>query len=709
VVMVRVYQLARELGLSNKEILARLNEAGLSVKSHVSTVDEAEAKVILAQPIAPPTEAAGPAKVIPLKSPEAKRPLEKAGPQPKVRPQPKPEAHRAELGEPIPPSVAAKSLVETPLDLEERPVALGKPRPVIKIAEAITVKELAEKLELSASEIIKQLMELGIMATINQSIDVETIKALATKFGIQVEVASIEELVEIPEEREDPAQLRPRAPVVTIMGHVDHGKTSLLDAIRKTNVTAQEVGGITQHIGAYEVELPHGEVVFLDTPGHEAFTAMRARGAQVTDIVVLVVAADDGVMPQTIEAINHAKAASVPILVAINKIDKPGADSNRVRQQLAELGLVPEEWGGQTICVEVSAKKRIGIENLLEMLLLLAELQEFKANPFKPAKGIVIEAKLDRGRGPVATVLVQQGTLRVGDVFVVGLRYGKVRALIDDKGRKFSEAGPMTPVEVLGLSGVPMAGDALVVVSDERKARQIALSRQQKQREAVMATRKPLTLEDLHLRIQQGEIKELKLIIKGDVHGSVEALRDALERLSTENVKLRVLHSAVGSINESDVMLASASDAVILGFGVRSDPQAQRLAEAEKVEVRFYSVIYDAIAEVKAAMEGLLEPRYVERAVGRAEVRQLFQIPKMGTVAGCYVMEGKVIRDASIRLLRDGRVVHEGKIASLRRFKEDVKEVSSGYECGIGLLDFQDIKVADIIEVYELEALAQKL
>jgi len=673
----------------------------------MSAVDEAKAKVILAQPIAPPAEAAGPAKVIPLKSPGAKRPLERAAPQPKVQPQP--EAHRAELGEPVPPSVAAKSLVEIPLDLEERPVALGKPRPVIKIAEAITVKELAEKLELSASEIIKQLMKLGIMATINQSIDVETIKALAAKFGVQVAVASIEELVEVPEEGEDPAQLRPRAPVVTIMGHVDHGKTSLLDAIRKTNVTAQEVGGITQHIGAYEVELPHGKVVFLDTPGHEAFTAMRARGTQVTDIVVLVVAADDGVMPQTIEAINHAKAASVPILVAINKIDKPGADPNRVKQQLAELGLVPEEWGGQTICVEVSAKKRIGIENLLEMLLLLAELQEFKANPFKPAKGIVIEAKLDRGRGPVATVLVQQGTLRVGDVFVVGLRYGKVRALIDDRGRKLSEAGPMTPVEVLGLSGVPMAGDALVVVSDERKARQIALSRQQKQREAAIATRKPLTLEDLHLRIQQGEIKELKLIIKGDVHGSVEALQDALERLSTEEVKLRVLHSAVGSINESDVMLASASDAIILGFGVRSDPQAQRLAEAEKVEVRFYSVIHDAIAEVKAAMEGLLEPRYVERAVGRAAVRQLFQIPKMGTVAGCYVMEGKVIRDASVRLLRDGRVVHEGKIASLRRFKEDVKEVSSGYECGIGLLDFQDIKVADIIEVYELEALAQKL
>ncbi|MEE8152467.1 MAG: translation initiation factor IF-2 [candidate division NC10 bacterium] len=587
---------------------------------------------------------------------------------------------------------------------------------VVKIPETITVKELSGKLGSSPSELIKKLMKMGIMATVNQNLKPELVKQVAVKLGFDVEVVPVE-VEEGVAEVEDPTQLRPRPPVVTVMGHVDHGKTSLLDAIRHTEVIAEEVGGITQHIGAHEVELPRdpatkfpgGRVVFLDTPGHEAFTAMRARGAHVTDVVVLVVAADDGVMPQTIEAINHAKDANVPILVAVNKIDKPGADPTRVKQQLTEYGLIPEDWGGQTIFVEVSAKKRIGIENLLEMLLLQAEIMELKANPFKPAKAVAIEAKLDRGRGPVATVLVHQGTLKVGEVFVVGNKYGRVRALVDGKGRKIQEAGPSAPVEVLGLSGVPSAGDTLVVVADERKARQVAMVRQRQQRDDAFAAQRRLTLEDLHERIKEGEVKELRIVLKGDVQGSIEPLRESLERLSAQEVKLRVIHSGVGGINESDVMLGSASNGIVLGFNVRPDPKAQRLADQVGVEIRVYSVIYEAVAEIREAMEGMLEPQYVERAMGRAEVRATFGVPRFGTVAGCYVSEGKVFRDATVRLIRDSRVAHQGKIASLRRFKEDVREVQSGYECGIGLLNFSDIKVGDIIEAYELVPVAPKL
>lgn len=587
---------------------------------------------------------------------------------------------------------------------------------VVKIPETITVKELSGKLGSSPSELIKKLMKMGIMATVNQNLKPELVKQVAVKLGFDVEVVPVE-VEEGVTEVEDPTQLRPRPPVVTVMGHVDHGKTSLLDAIRHTEVIAEEVGGITQHIGAHEVELPRdpatkfpgGRVVFLDTPGHEAFTAMRARGAHVTDVVVLVVAADDGVMPQTIEAINHAKDANVPILVAVNKIDKPGADPTRVKQQLTEYGLIPEDWGGQTIFVEVSAKKRIGIENLLEMLLLQAEIMELKANPFKPAKAVAIEAKLDRGRGPVATVLVHQGTLKVGEVFVVGNKYGRVRALVDGKGRKIQEAGPSAPVEVLGLSGVPSAGDTLVVVADERKARQVAMVRQRQQRDDAFAAQRRLTLEDLHERIKEGEVKELRIVLKGDVQGSIEPLRESLERLSAQEVKLRVIHSGVGGINESDVMLGSASNGIVLGFNVRPDPKAQRLADQVGVEIRVYSVIYEAVAEIREAMEGMLEPQYVERAMGRAEVRATFGVPRFGTVAGCYVSEGKVLRDATVRLIRDSRVAHQGKIASLRRFKEDVREVQSGYECGIGLLNFSDIKVGDIIEAYELVPVAPKL
>ena len=583
---------------------------------------------------------------------------------------------------------------------------------VLKVGEGMSPKELAEKMSAAASDVIKRLIKMGVLATINTSIDAETVSKVAQQFGYTVERASPEDLVEEPPVVEAPALLKARAPVITVMGHVDHGKTSLLDAIRHTNVTASEAGGITQHIGAYEVEVPGhavSRVVFLDTPGHEAFTAMRARGAQATDIVVLVVAADDGVMPQTIEAINHAKAAKVPILVAVNKIDKPNADPNRIKQQLTEYGLLSEEWGGETIFVSVSAKRREGIENLLDNLLVLAEVQEFKANPDKPGRGLVIEAELDKGRGPVATILVQAGSLRVGDAVVAGLHHGRVRAMINDRGKKVHEAGPATPVEILGLSGVPLAGDTFAVVGDERKARQIALARQEKQRQEMAATQPRMTLDALHQQIQQGEVKELRLILKGDVQGSVEPLRESLERLATEQVTVKVLHTSVGAITESDVMLAAASNAIVVGFNVRPEPKAQRLAEQERVDLRMYTIIYEAINQIKAAMEGLLEPTFVEKPLGRVEVRQLFNITKVGTVAGSFVADGKVAQSARVRVVRDGKVVHEGKILSLRRFKQDVSEVLSGQECGISLANYNDVHPGDVLEVFELQEVAPKL
>jgi translation initiation factor IF-2 len=614
----------------------------------------------------------------------------------------------------LPPAVERKAPA-APLrpPVEVKPELPTAPAPkVLRMGEGLTPKELAEKMGATVSDVIKRLIKLGVLASINTPLDPETVTKVADQFGYGVERATPEEMVEEAVEVEDPTQLRPRAPVVTVMGHVDHGKTSLLDAIRHTNVIATEAGGITQHMGAYEVEVPgHGvdRVVFLDTPGHEAFTAMRARGAQATDIVVLVVAADDGVMPQTVEAINHAKDAKVPILVAINKIDKPNADPNRVKQQLTEYGLVAEEWGGDTIFVPVSAKRREGIENLLDNLLVLAEVQELKANPYKPARGVVVEAELDKGRGPVARVLVQSGMLRVGDAVVAGMHYGKVRAMLNGKGRKLQEAGPATPVEILGLSGVPLAGDIFAVVGDDRKARQIALARQERQRQEVMVSQPRVTLDMLHQQIERGEVKELRMILKGDVQGSVEPLRESLEHLGTERVKVNVIHSSVGAITESDVMLASASNAIIVGFNVRPEPKAQRLAEQERVDLRLYTVIYEAINQVKAAMEGLLEPQYVERPVGRVEVRQVFNISKVGTIAGSFVVDGKVVRDATVRLLRDGRVVHTGKIGSLRRFKDDVREVLSGQECGIGLLSYNDIHLGDVLDVFEVTEIAPKL
>ncbi len=580
----------------------------------------------------------------------------------------------------------------------------------LKIQEGTTVKEFAELISVKLSDVIKKFMELGYMPTINQPVDTDAALLIAENFGVKIELAPIEEDTFDDESPEDAGTLLHRPPVITIMGHVDHGKTSLLDAIRETKVTETEAGGITQHIGAYKVNLKGKDIVFLDTPGHEAFTAMRARGAKVTDIVVLVVAADDGVMPQTVEAINHAKAANVPIVVAINKIDKPEANSSRVRNELSEQGIISEEWGGQNIFVEVSAKKRIGIENLLEMILLQAEVTELKANPDKHARGTIIEAKLDKGRGPVATVLVQSGTLKIGDAFLSGVHSGKVRALIDDTGKRITKAGPSTPVEVIGFSEVPSSGDIFTVVDDEKRARQIALSRQQKQRLAEIAKAGKLTLDEIYAKIKEGEIKELNIIIKGDVQGSVEAIKDALENITHAQVKVKVIHSTVGGINESDVMLATASSAIIIGFNVRPELKAYQIAEKEGVDIRLYNVIYEAIEDVKKALEGLLEPTFKEKILGRAEVRQVFPISRIGTVAGCYVLDGTMIRTSDgIRVIRNNIVVYEGKIASLKRFKEDTKEVQAGYECGIMIENFNDIKAGDIFENYIIEKIAAKL
>lgn len=592
---------------------------------------------------------------------------------------------------------------------------ITKPRKkVIKLPAGVTVKEFAELVGQRPGDVIRKLMETGMMLTLNQSMNPEAASLIAEGLGLKVEVASEkqgEELLEEAVGRHEDAVMLPRPPVVTIMGHVDHGKTSLLDAIRQSKVAEGEAGSITQHIGAYTVTVHGKQVTFLDTPGHEAFTAMRARGAKVTDIVVLVVAADDGVMPQTVEAINHATAAKVPIIVAINKIDKSGANPDRVKHALAEHNLIPESWGGQTIFVEVSAKQKVGLDALLEMILLQAEVLELTADVRQPAQGTVIEAKLDRGRGPVATVLVQSGTLKVGDAFVVGAFSGRVRALITDTGEKVAEAGPSLPVEVIGLPGVPAAGETFVVVKDERIAREIADARLHKQRTAELAAGSArVTLDQLYSRIAEGSIKELSVVIKADVQGSAEALSRAIEQLSTDAVQIRIIHSGVGGVTESDVQLASASRAVIIGFNIRPEPKAAALAEREGIDVRSYSIIYDAIADIKASMEGLLEPTLKERMLGRAEVRQLFSIPKVGVIAGCYVTEGSVSKaSAGVRVVRDHVTVYEGKIGSLRRFKDDVREVQQGYECGIGVENFNDLKVGDVLEAYVVDKVAAKL
>ncbi len=572
----------------------------------------------------------------------------------------------------------------------------------VEVGESINVQEFSKLIKREVNEVIKALFMLGMMVTINQDIDFETAQLIGDNFGVEVgQRAPEEDPTEIPEV-DDPEEKRlPRPPVITVMGHVDHGKTSLLDAIRKTNVTAREAGGITQHIGAYKVNYQGKQIVFLDTPGHEAFTAMRARGAQVTDVAILVVAADDGVMPQTIEAINHAKAAKVPIIVAINKMDRPGANPDHVKQQLAEHELIPEDWGGDTIMVPVSAHQKTGITDLLEMILLVAEMQELKANPALPAHGTIIEAQLDKGRGPVATVLVQRGTLHVGDTIIAGTCYGKVRAMVNDRGEKVKKALPSTPVEVLGLNDVPQAGDILDS-TDEKIARSVAEKRIAKKKEEEIKLNSKVSLDDLFQRIKEGEIKELDIVVKADVQGTIEALKASLEKIKNDEVKVAVVHAGVGAITESDVMLASAANALIIGFNVRPDANARKAAETEKVDVRTYRVIYDAINDVEAAIKGMLAPKFKEVIQGRVEVRQLITISKL-KIAGCYVLEGKVTNSSKVRVVRDGIVVHEGVIESLRRFKDDVKEVAQGYECGLTLEKYSDLKEGDIFEIYDME------
>ncbi len=580
----------------------------------------------------------------------------------------------------------------------------------LRFREGTTVKEFAELIGQKVNDIIRKLMELGQMATLNQSLEADAAQLIAESFGIKIEPIAVEtEATILAGVVDDEASLKPRSPVVTVMGHVDHGKTSLLDVIRKTRVTEGEAGGITQHIGAYRVPIKDRYITFLDTPGHAAFTAMRARGAKITDIVILVVAADDGVMPQTIEAIDHSRAADVPIVVAINKVDKPEANPDKVKAELAEHGLTPEEWGGNTIFCEVSAKEKIGIEQMLEMVILQADILELKANPERPASGTVIEARLDRGRGPVATMLVQTGTLKTGDVVLTGTMFGKVKTLNSDTGKKIESAGPSFPVEVMGISSVPSAGDPFVVLEDERKARQIAMAREEKQKIKDMVHKPKLSLDDLFRQIQEGEIQDLNILIKGDVHGSVEAVQDSLLKITHPEVKVNIIHALTGGITESDVMLANASNAIIIGFNVRPELKARQLSEKEGVDIRLYNVIYQAVDEVKQALEGMLAPTLVEKILGRAEVRQTFQVSRLGMIAGSYVLDGIISRKSSgVRVIRDNVVSYDGKLGSLKRFNDDAKEVATGYECGITIENFNDIKVGDIIENYIIESVATK-
>ena len=651
-----VYQLAKQYDITTKELTALLEAHGVRVKNDMSTLDADTVALI-----------------------------------------------ESEIVEPVEDDATSEASVEDTTD------TLTNTANDLQIEEGTTVAELAAVLALQPSALIMQLMKLKVMANINQRLDYDTLVMLGEHLNFDViKSPTLEEelLVEIPD---PPESLQPRAPVVTIMGHVDHGKTSLLDSIRQSNISESEAGNITQHIGAYHVTLDGGSVVFLDTPGHAAFTAMRARGAQVTDIVVLIVAADDGVMPQTVEAINHAKAAKVPIVVAINKIDVPGARPDYIKQQLTEHELVPEDWGGQTICVETSAVEGTGIDFLLEMLLLEAALLELKANPNKPARGVVIEAQVDKGRGAVATVLVQAGTLRVGDVFISGRYSGRVRAMMDDFGRRMKEAGPSVPVEVLGFTGVPEAGDKFYVVESDRDARTISETRQDQYRTEKLGANSHVSLENLFQQIQEGEIKELNVVLKGDTQGSVQAVASALLELSTDEVKIKIIHQAVGGITETDILLASASDAIVVGFNVHPTTEAVQAKETEGIDVRTYNIIYNLISYIRSAMEGLLDPEVREVVIGRAEVRELFRVPRLGLVAGSYVNWGRISYNQPLRVLRDNRLIHEGKVNSLRRFKDNVNEVQANYECGIGIETFDDLQVGDVLECYVHEQVARSL
>lgn len=677
----RVYELAKKINAPSKKLIIGLRQLGVEIKSHMSVLSEDTVQMVLTALDDEKKKASGQTPVPPVKPKPAVRKVEK-----------KPAVEVKPIKKEVPKEVKPKE------EVKER-------KNVLKVTgDFIVVSELAGKLGREPSEVIKKLIDFGVMAAINQRIDLDTAGTIAAEYGFEIEsVPLFGEAVVVKEEKEDPAKLKPRPPIVTIMGHVDHGKTKLLDAIRKTNVVDQESGGITQHIGAYHVRLDKGTIIFLDTPGHEAFTAMRARGAKVTDIVVLVVAADDGVMPQTKEAVDHAKAANVPIIVAINKIDKNDANPVRVKQQLSDYGLAPEEWGGKTIFVEVSALLKKGISDLLEMILLQAEMMELKANPDCPARGTIVEASMDKKRGVIATVLIQQGTLRVGDPFISGHCFGKVKALVSDWGKRLREAGPSLPVQIMGISELPQTGDLFYVVDDERTARQIGIKRREINRE-----KRHIKLGDVYSKVQQGDMKGLNIVIKADVHGSIEALQGVLEQLSTPKVKLNVIHSGVGAITESDVLLASASNAIIIGFTVRPEPKVNDLAAREGVDIRLYRIIYDVVDDVRKAMVGLLEPKFKEVVSGRADIREVFRIPK-GNIAGIYVTDGKVTRASLVRLLRDNAVVFEGKISSLRRFKDDVKEVAAGYECGLGIENYNDIKQNDVLEFYTKETVAQEL
>ena len=699
----RVHELAKELGVASKELLASLKEMGIDGLTASSSVPDQAV---------PRLRASGGKAVPEAKIKEAvEEPLPKARPsrrkevlEPETPPAAKAKTTAVAEPEPLAPPAEVASPVEAPAVAEPT----GPSLPVLKLVHGSTPQDVADKTGRSVAEVVKTLISLGEMVTASQSLSDDALGLLSAELGFEAEIVEIEDDEE-PEEEIDESQLEPRAPVVTIMGHVDHGKTLLLDAIRQTDVVSQEFGGITQHIGAYQVHTNGREVTFIDTPGHEAFTAMRARGAQVTDIAVLVVAADDGVKPQTIEALDHAKAAGVPIVVAVNKIDKPEADPTRVRQQMVEQGIVPSEWGGQNEFVDVSAKARTNLDNLLETILLVADFEELKGDPVGRARGVVLEAHLDKGRGPVASVLVQRGTLDVGDTLVSGTSWAKIRAMLDENGQQVKQAGPSKPVQILGWSATPNAGDDIREVADEREARHVVQEREAKVRAAEMVTTRPPTLQELMAQAQRDEVPELNLIVKADVQGSIGALVDALAKLPQDEVRVNVIRSAAGAITESDINLALTSRAIVVGFNVRPDVQARELAEKEGVDVRLYRVIYDAIDDIRSALSGMLKPEQRETELGRAEVRALFRVPKVGLVAGSYVVQGTITRNARARVIRDGVVAYDGRIGSLRRFKDDVREVSEGFECGIGIENFNDVKEGDIIEAYEVREVAREL
>ncbi|MEH7382566.1 translation initiation factor IF-2 [Bacillus sp. JJ1533] len=720
----RVYEYAKKQNISSKEVINKLKEMDIEVKNHMATI-EGDILNKLDQSFGKKSEQVQPVKEQ-TKNSTAKLPVNDKEVVDKKETKKKPVPPKNRDGSKKTETVGQKKGFQSNNNNRNNKNNKNKqrgnirqhnqhqpvqPKPEKKLPEKITfigsltVGELAKKLGKEPSEIIKKLFMLGVMATINQELDKDSIELIASDYGVAVEEEIVFDVTEFEQyvEEDNDADLIERPAIVTIMGHVDHGKTTTLDSIRNTKVTAGEAGGITQHIGAYQVVVNDKKITFLDTPGHAAFTTMRARGAQVTDITILVVAADDGVMPQTVEAINHAKAAEVPIIVAVNKMDKPTANPDRVMQELTEHGLIPEDWGGDTIFVPISALTGEGIDNLLEMILLVSEVEEYKANPKRRATGTVIEAQLDKGRGSVATLLVQNGTLRVGDPIVVGNTFGRVRAMVNDIGRRVKEAGPSTPVEVTGLNDVPQAGDQFVVFEDEKKARQVGEARAQKQLVEQRGDKVKVSLEDLFEHIKQGEMKEINLIVKADVQGSVEALAASLQKIDVEGVKVKIIHTGVGAINESDITLASASNAIVIGFNVRPDVNAKRTAEAEEVDIRLHRIIYKAIEEIESAMKGMLDPEFEEKVIGQAEVRTTFKVSKIGTIAGSYVTDGKITRDSGVRLIRNGVVIFEGELDTLKRFKDDVKEVAQGYECGITITKYNDIKEGDIIEAFVME------